>query len=127
LREFPAEFGGAFWESPEILQRYIERSPLTYAGNVTTPLLLLQSEGDFRCPIDQGEQMLQALRARDQTVELVRIPNATHVVWGSGAPMHRYLQWTLLQEWFDRYVKERSAAREAEQVPVRAAEPARAE
>lgn len=99
------EFGGHFWDSPELMQRYLYHSPLTYVGNITTPLLLIQSENDYRCPIEQGEQMLAALRAQDKPVELIRVPNASHVVFLTGAPRHRFLQWVLAKDWFDRYLK----------------------
>jgi|SRR5579884_1104140 len=99
------EFGGPFWESPELTKRFLYHSPLTYVGNVTTPLLLIQSENDYRCPIEQGEQMLMALRAQDKTVELIRVPNASHVVFLTGVPRHRYLYWVLGKDWFDRYLK----------------------
>jgi dipeptidyl aminopeptidase/acylaminoacyl peptidase len=99
------EFGGHFWESPEVMQRYLYHSPLTYVGNITTPLLLIQSENDYRCPIEQGEQMLTALRVQDKVVELVRVPNASHVVFMTAAPRHRFLQWILATDWFDRYLK----------------------
>jgi dipeptidyl aminopeptidase/acylaminoacyl peptidase len=65
--------------------------------------------------------MLQALRARGQTVELVRVPDATHVIWSSGAPLHRYLQWALLLGWFETHVKGRTAAGETEGAPAAAA------
>lgn len=102
------EFGGHFWESPELMQRYLYHSPLTYVGNITTPLLLIQSENDYRCPIEQGEQMLTALRVQDKTVELIRVPGASHVVFLTAAPRHRFLQWVLARDWFDRYLKGKS-------------------
>jgi dipeptidyl aminopeptidase/acylaminoacyl peptidase len=96
---------GNFWEDEETWQRYRLHSPITYVGNVTTPLLLLQGEDDYRCPIDQGEQMLSALRVRRQTVELVRFPGASHIIAGTAAPHHRYFQWKLAQDWFERFLK----------------------
>jgi dipeptidyl aminopeptidase/acylaminoacyl peptidase len=104
-REFPECFGSPFWRDAATWQRYIERSPIAYVGSIETPLLLIQSENDYRCPIDQGEQMLNALRFRGKTVELIRVPGAAHVVFATAAPHHRYLQWVLLKDWFDTYVK----------------------
>ncbi len=98
---FPPKFGN-FWESEESWQRYREHSPITYAANIITPLLLLQGEVDYRCPIDQGEQMLSVLRVRRQTVELIRFPNASHLIPGSAAPHHRYFHWKLALDWFER-------------------------
>lgn len=101
----PTEFGGAFWESEEAWQRFRHHSPITYVDRMHTPLLLIQSENDYRCPIEQGEQMLTALRYRHQIVELVRFPGASHVIAASGMPHQRYLQWKLALDWFDTYLK----------------------
>jgi dipeptidyl aminopeptidase/acylaminoacyl peptidase len=122
-REFPDCFGSPFWQDAATWQRYIERSPITYVDRIQTPLLLLQSENDYRCPIDQGEQMLTALRYQGKTVELIRVPNASHMIFGTAAPHHRYLQCVLRKEWFDTYVKGINKAEhqvEAETVPVAA-------
>ena len=98
------ELGGPFWTSEEQWQRYRYHSPLTYVERITAPLLLLQGENDYRCPIEQGEQMLTALRVRRQTVELIRVPGASHGIAMSAWPHQGYFQWRLSQEWFDRYL-----------------------
>jgi dipeptidyl aminopeptidase/acylaminoacyl peptidase len=104
-REFPECFDAPFWRDESTLLKYIERSPITHVAGVDTPLLLIQSEKDYRCPIDQGEQMLSALRYQGKTVELIRVPEASHVVFSTARPDHRYLQWVLLKDWFDAYLK----------------------
>lgn len=101
----PHEFGGHFWDSDDAWQRYRHHSPITYVDRIHAPLLLLQSENDYRCPIEQGEQMLTALRVRRQLVELIRFPGCSHVIAESGTPLQRWLQWKLTLDWFDRYVK----------------------
>jgi dipeptidyl aminopeptidase/acylaminoacyl peptidase len=100
---------GRFWENEETWHWYRARSPISYVGNISTPLLLLQSENDYRCPIEQGEQLFTALCARQQTVELIRFPNASHVIAGTASPLHRYFQWKLTLDWFEQYVKPRGA------------------
>jgi dipeptidyl aminopeptidase/acylaminoacyl peptidase len=60
--------------------------------------------------------MLAALRYQNKVVELVRVPEASHVVFATAAPHHRYLQWILLRDWFDSYVKEARETAEPEQV-----------
>jgi len=112
----PHEFGGHPWESEEALARYRHHSPLTYAGRINTPLLLIQSENDYRCPIEQGEQLLNTLRVRRQTVELIRFPGCSHVIVSSGTPLQRYLQWKVAIDWFDTYLKPgKQAAPDAEE------------
>ncbi len=99
---------GRFWESEETWQWYCAHSPITYVKSISTPLLLLQSENDYRCPIEQGEQLFSALCARQQTVELIRFPNASHVIVGTASPHHRYLQWKLTLDWFETHMKTRT-------------------
>lgn len=109
---FETEFGGPYWTSDAQWELYRRHSPITYVERIETPLLLLQSENDYRCPIDQGEQMLTALRMRRRVVELIRFPGASHFIATTALPRHRYLQWTLTLDWFDTHVKE------AEQTPA---------
>jgi dipeptidyl aminopeptidase/acylaminoacyl peptidase len=89
------------WESEDF---YRSRSPITYVDRISTPLLLLQAENDYRCPIEQGEQMFAALLARRQIAELIRFPNASHVIAATASPHHRYFQWKLTLDWFDSYI-----------------------
>lgn len=96
---------GHFWENELTWQWYRSRSPITYVERFSTPLLLLQSENDYRCPIEQGEELFTALCARKQTVELIRFPNASHAIAGTASPHHRYFQWKLALDWFETYVK----------------------
>jgi dipeptidyl aminopeptidase/acylaminoacyl peptidase len=49
---FKGYVGAYPWEAPDV---YRAISPLTYAAEITTPLLILHSEDDLRCPINQGE------------------------------------------------------------------------
>ena len=56
--------------------------------DITTPLLILHSENDLRCPIEQGEQLFVALKLRRE-VEFVRFPDENHEMSRSGKPRHR--------------------------------------
>lgn len=64
-------------------------SPLAYVKNVTTPLLLLHSEEDLRCPIEQAEQFYTHLKLQGGEVELLRIPHSSHGVLQNGIPSLR--------------------------------------
>ena len=83
---------------------YRERSPLTYAPNVETPVLLLHGEADHRCPIEQSEQYFVALKRLGKEVEFVRFPGSSHSFVRSGHPRMReeYLARTLA--WFDGHI-----------------------
>jgi dipeptidyl aminopeptidase/acylaminoacyl peptidase len=97
-----AELGGPMpWED---MARYIERSPLTYAKDIVTPLLILHSEEDLRCPIEQGEQLFVALKKLRREVRFVRFPGENHEMSRSGKPRHRLERFRHILEWFRGYL-----------------------
>ncbi|OZU87857.1 peptidase [Virgibacillus indicus] len=81
-----------------------EFSPLKYAENVETPLLILHGELDFRCPIEQGEQLFITLKHLRKDVEFVRFPGANHELSRSGKPEMRIERLNHICRWFDEYL-----------------------
>ena len=67
----------------------LRMSPVTYAERITTPLLIVHSENDWRCPIEQAEDLYTRLRMLGREVEFVRFPGEGHELSRSGAPKHR--------------------------------------
>jgi hypothetical protein len=61
-------------------------SPITYAKNVKTPLLILHSENDLRCPMEQAEQLYGTLKALKKEVEFVRFPRSATTCRARAAP-----------------------------------------
>jgi dipeptidyl aminopeptidase/acylaminoacyl peptidase len=96
-----AEMGCLPWESPEA---YLRQSPITYAHRCTTPTLLVQGEADLRCPAEQSEQFYAVLKANGCEVEMLRIPNSSHVGAIAGAIPARRAQNEALLGWMNRYV-----------------------
>ena len=98
-------FGENQWQGSvlENVEALVERSPLTYASEVQTPVLLMHGEEDYRCPIEQAEQFFVALKRQGKTVEFVRFPKSSHGFRRSGHPvLHvEYLDRMLL--WLERY------------------------
>jgi dipeptidyl aminopeptidase/acylaminoacyl peptidase len=86
-------------------EKAIEKSPITYVDKVNTPLLILHSENDYRCPMEQAEQLFTALKMLGKTVEFVRFPDETHELSRSGKPKHRVERLRHIVRWFDRYLK----------------------
>jgi dipeptidyl aminopeptidase/acylaminoacyl peptidase len=84
---------------------WLEQSPWSYAANIHTPLLILHSENDLRCPIEQAEQLFTTLRLLRRDVEFVRFPAECHELTRSGNPVHRVMRFQILLEWFDRHLK----------------------
>jgi dipeptidyl aminopeptidase/acylaminoacyl peptidase len=97
-------FRGNAWEDPSDLWRC---SPLAYAGRITTPLLIIHSDGDLRCPIGQADELFAALRQQRKTVEFVRYPPETsHGLSRSGPPDMRLDRLRRNLAWLDRWLKE---------------------
>ena len=94
--------GGPVYECEAL---YRERSPLTYAPQMRTPLLLIHSEQDLRCPIEQAEQLFVQLRRIGKvTTELVRFPEESHNLSRSGRPDRRIERLERIVGWFDRHL-----------------------
>ena len=89
----------------EDVDAYLKVSPSTYAQDIHTPLLILHSEDDLRCPVEQAEHLFVTLRLLKRPVELVRFPAESHELTRSGSPVHRVQRFELVVEWFDRYLK----------------------
>jgi len=79
-----------------------ERSPLRVADQVTTPTLIVHSEDDFRCPIEQAEQYFSALKRNGVHTELVRFPDEGHELSRSGKPRHREERFEIILDWLGR-------------------------
>ena len=93
------EFGGVPWADFEQLRKY---SPVSYVDRITTPLLILHSEQDLRCPIEQAEQMYAALFYLGRDVGFVRFPEESHELSRSGTPSRRMARLHHLIGWFDQ-------------------------
>ena len=89
----------------EDVQPYLEQSPTTYAADITTPLLILHSEQDLRCNVEQAEHLFTILRLLGREVEFVRFPAESHELTRSGSPFHRVTRFEILLEWFARYLQ----------------------
>ncbi len=85
---------------------FFERSPLRAAAQIDAALLILHSERDYRCPIDQGEQLFNTLRMLGkQNVEFVRFTGDGHELSRSGKPRHRVLRLRAIVRWFMRHLQ----------------------
>jgi dipeptidyl aminopeptidase/acylaminoacyl peptidase len=104
------EFPGAPWEAPEF---YMERSPITYAAQMRTPLLILHGEADLRCSIEQAEQLFTALRRQGTPTLFVRFPGESHSMSSSGQPRHRVEEMRHLLAWFHKYLDDADDAKRA--------------
>jgi dipeptidyl aminopeptidase/acylaminoacyl peptidase len=96
------EFGGYHWENPV---GYEKMSPITYARNIRTPLLILHNEGDLRCPIEQAEQLFSTVKILDKApVEFWRFPEEFHGLSRGGRPDRRILRLEGIAAWFRKWM-----------------------
>jgi dipeptidyl aminopeptidase/acylaminoacyl peptidase len=94
-------FDATPWEGLDFL---IQRSPITYASNIHTPLLIVHSENDLRCPIAEGEQMFTALKFLGREVKMVRFEGQTHDLSRNGHPRSRVLRLRHIQDWLTQHI-----------------------
>jgi dipeptidyl aminopeptidase/acylaminoacyl peptidase len=101
------DFGGDLFERFDL---YWERSPLKYAKNVKTPILILHSDNDLRVPLEQGEQWFRALKHFGAPAEFVIFPRENHNLTRTGEPKHlvESLNWQIY--WFDKYLDGNASA-----------------
>jgi dipeptidyl aminopeptidase/acylaminoacyl peptidase len=98
----PEWFHGAPFEDPDDFKA---RSPITFVKNVTTPLMLILGEADYRTPTGAGgEQMFRALKYRKIPTVMVRFPNESHELSRSGQPWHRIERLEHIVGWFDHWL-----------------------
>jgi dipeptidyl aminopeptidase/acylaminoacyl peptidase len=91
--------------TPEGAARLWRQSPLRHVASIRTPLLMLQSEADLRCPTSDTEQLFVALRWLGREVEYVLYPEEWHEVQATGRIDRRIDRMTRMLEWFDRYLR----------------------
>lgn len=86
-------FGGYAYGDLDAIAPLWRQSPIAYFDKVQTPMLVIHSEGDLRCNVEQSEQVFAALKERKVPTRFVRYPASTsHGMSRSGPPdlrMHR--------------------------------------
>ena len=89
------------WEDPELYKRM---SPLTYVKNMHTPLLIIHSEQDLRCNIEQAEQLFASLKYMGREVLFVRFEGQSHGLSRGGHPKLRKERLQHILGWFEKYL-----------------------
>ncbi len=102
----PTWFRRAPYEDPA---EFAERSPASRLANVKTPLMILHSEEDWRCPIGQGETMFRGLVHQRKPVVMVRFPGESHELSRSGVPSRRVQNQQHIRRWFDHWLQDKPA------------------
>ncbi len=88
----------------ETPMKHLRESPNFYANKIRTPLLIIHSEGDLRCPIAQSEELFTYLMLNRQTVEMIRFEGESHGLSRGGKPQNRRERLRRICDWFQRYL-----------------------
>jgi dipeptidyl aminopeptidase/acylaminoacyl peptidase len=81
------------------------QSPLSYVDDISVPMLIIHSEYDWRCPVEQAQRLFVALKRRGVPVELLLFPGEGHELSRSGLPSHRVARFEAILDWFGRYLR----------------------
>ena len=88
----------------ENVQNYLKMSPITYIKNAKTPTMVIHSLNDFRCAVEQGEQIYVALKYLRVDTELVLFPDEPHGLSRGGRTDRRIARLEHISRWFKKYM-----------------------
>lgn len=100
LTEF--EFYGKPWDNQKL---YDTLSPIRYVNKVKTPMLMVQSEEDFRTPMGNAEMWFMALKKQGVPVEMVRYPRSNHDLSRTGEPWLLVDRLGRIRQWFGYWLQ----------------------
>src|SRR2546421_8494766 len=89
------------WDDPEL---YLRMSPISYVKQMHTPLLIIHSESDLRCSIEQAEELFAALKYLGREVLFVRFEGQSHGLSRGGHPRQRLERLRHIKAWFEKYL-----------------------
>jgi dipeptidyl aminopeptidase/acylaminoacyl peptidase len=90
---------GLPWENRDAWEKI---SPFNDVGKVTTPTLIMGGKEDWNVPIQNSEQLYQALRRRGITTQLVVYPDESHGISRPSFQKDRYERYLA---WYDKHVR----------------------
>ncbi len=79
-------------------------SPLTYAEKVSIPFMVVHSEHDWRCPLEQAQRQFVALRRNGVEAEMLLFPGEGHELTRTGQPRHRKQRFDHVLAWWGRHL-----------------------
>ena len=77
---------------------------MKHVGNTKTPTLVIHSEQDLRCDMEQSEQFYVALKKLGVPTEFVRFPEEPHGLSRVGRTDRRIVRLEHIRRWFDRHL-----------------------
>src|SRR4029450_9891384 len=95
------------WTSPQNMERTMAQSPISAAGKVKAPTLILHDTGDYRVPIMESFEWFTGLRATGVTAQFIAYPVYGH---SPTDPVHQRDVQRRWLEWFDQYLGSNAGA-----------------
>jgi dipeptidyl aminopeptidase/acylaminoacyl peptidase len=95
---------GWFFADSLYVRDFERQSPLSYADRIALPMLIIHSEQDWRCPVEQAYRLFVALKRRGAPVELLLFPGEGHELSRNGRPSHRIQRFDAILAWFDEHL-----------------------
>jgi dipeptidyl aminopeptidase/acylaminoacyl peptidase len=99
IREYEAELGTPWHQMAAWMKVSF---PFLHADRIVTPTLFLCGDKDFNVPLQNSEQMYQALRSLGRETQLVIYPGEYHTIRRPSFVRDRLQRYA---EWYDKYVK----------------------
>ncbi|MDH6367583.1 MULTISPECIES: S9 family peptidase [unclassified Breznakia] len=81
-----------------------EHSPLKYISNVKTPTLIIHSDKDYRCPLEQAEQLFTALKVLGVESKMVVFHGDNHDLSRSGKIQSRIKRLSEITDWMNAHL-----------------------
>lgn len=81
-----------------------DQSPLTHADKIDLPVLIIHSENDWRCPLEQAQRLFVRLRRNGVEAEMLLFPGEGHELSRSGLPSHRVARFDAILDWWARHL-----------------------
>jgi dipeptidyl aminopeptidase/acylaminoacyl peptidase len=85
-------------------ERQRAQSPLTYADGIAAPMMVIHSEEDWRCPVEQAQRLFEKLQRNGVESEMLLFPGEGHELSRSGLPSHRIARFEAILAWWSRHL-----------------------
>jgi dipeptidyl aminopeptidase/acylaminoacyl peptidase len=86
-------------------ERIAAQDPLRHADGITCPLLVIHSEQDYRCPLEQAQRLFERLKRNGVETEMLLFPGEGHELSRSGLPSHRVQRFEAILDWWERHLR----------------------
>ncbi|MPQ96808.1 prolyl oligopeptidase family serine peptidase [Modestobacter sp. I12A-02628] len=85
-------------------ERITAQSAMAGAHRISTPTMVVHSEEDWRCPLEQGTRLYVELQRRGVPTELLLFPGEGHELTRTGRPAHRLARFEHVLRWWARWL-----------------------